>query len=352
MPRRVAIAMSGGVDSSVAAALIARQGEPVFGLMLRLWSDPRLGPNRCCAPDDVERARQTAGMLDIPFYVVDAQDAFRAEVVEPFLDGYAQGLTPNPCVLCNRTIRWQVLLQHAQSLGATNLATGHYARLHHRNDGWQLWRAADAAKDQSYVLSVLGQAQLAASMFPLGDLLKEDVRAWAHALKLPASNRPESQDLCFLGGQDYRKFLHTYGRAMMPGEIVDTQGRVLGVHSGLHNYTIGQRRGIGISGPKPLYVVEKRPGTHQVVVGERSSLGRTSFRLRSIHWIEGRPPSQADSLTVQVRYRAPGVPARIEGEAHSAIVVQLTEPLPDIAPGQLAVFYDGDRCLGSGDILE
>ena len=255
---KVAVAMSGGVDSSVAAALLKERGYAVVGMMLRLWSEPGTeDSNRCCTPDAMALARRVAAKLDIPFYVVDAKEIFRKTVVQTFLDGYASGETPNPCLICNRQIRWTFLLEHALALGADLMATGHYARLAWSTDGRvQLRRATDATKDQSYVLHVLDQARLKRALFPVGDYLKRDIRVLAGQYGLPTASRKESQDLCFLAGGNYRDFLRRNSANMpRPGPIVDRGGRVLGEHAGLANYTIGQRKGIGVAGPFPLYVI-------------------------------------------------------------------------------------------------
>ena len=340
--------MSGGVDSSVAAGLLVESGERVFGLMLRLWSAGPERPNRCCSPRDVANARKVAGRLGIPFYVLDAKDEFKSRVVDGFISGYAAGLTPNPCLRCNRDVRWGLLLERATKLGATHLATGHYAQLRRTNGHFRLFRAHDRRKDQSYVLSVLGQNQLSQTLLPLGRLKKETVRKIARDLGLVTANRPESQDLCFLGGDDYRNFLAERLEAS-PGAIVDTQGNSLASHSGLSNFTIGQRKGIGISGPEPFYVIEKDVEHNALIVGPKTALGRIHFSVRELSWVRGAPPLADAPLMVQVRYRAPAVSARLEHFPDRAEVV-VEEPLTNIAPGQAAVFYDGDECLGGGII--
>ncbi len=344
--RTIAVAMSGGVDSSVAAALLVDSGEKVFGLMLRLWSAGPERPNRCCSPRDVSNARKVAGRLRIPFYVLDAKDEFKNRVVDSFISGYADGLTPNPCLRCNREIRWGLLLEHATKLGATHLATGHYAQLRRTNGHYRLYRALDRRKDQSYVLSVLGQKQLTRTLLPLGELDKEKVREIARDLGFVTADRPESQDLCFLGGGDYRTFLAERMEAT-PGAILDKQGNSLATHSGLENFTIGQRKGIGISGPEPLYVIDKDVKRNALIVGPRAELGRTHFTVRELNWVSGSPPSGETPLTVQVRYRTPAVSAQLETfQDRTEVVVE--KPLTHIAPGQAAVFYDKDECLGGG----
>lgn len=346
--KTIAVALSGGVDSSVAAALLVQSGERVFGLMLRLWNAGPKRPNRCCSPRDVANARRVAAQLGIPFYVLDAKNEFKSRVVDGFVNGYAAGLTPNPCLQCNRDVRWGFLLEQALKFGASHLATGHYARLRKTNGHYSLFRARDLRKDQSYVLSVLGQKQLTQTLLPLGQLKKERVREIARDLGFVTADRPESQDLCFLGGEDYRSFLAEHLEAS-PGAIVDTEGNPLSTHSGLANFTIGQRKGIGISGPEPLYVVDKDVKRNALVVGPKSTLGRTQFAVGELKWVHGTPPSPDVALTVQVRYRVPAVLAHLEHFQDRAEVI-VDEPLINIAPGQAAVFYNGDECMGGGII--
>lgn len=345
----VAVAMSGGVDSSVAAALLHEQGYALIGLMLSLWSAAPQTPNRCCSPADQSLARRVAGKLGIPFYTLDARHAFRSNVVDAFIDGYAQGVTPNPCLRCNRLIRWGFLLEKARSLGATHLATGHYARIHADPSRCQLLRARDRSKDQSYVLSVLDQKALRQTLLPLGEWTKREVREKARDLALPVADKSDSQDLCFLGGLDYRTFLET--RAALPhkpGPIITRSGEPLGRHGGLHRYTIGQRKGLGISAHEPLYVLEKDVQANRLIVGPRSALGRSEFDVDEINWIAGEPPDAPIDVSVQVRYRAREVNATVTPLADKGAHITLHEPLPDVTAGQAAVFYDGDVCLGGG----
>jgi tRNA-specific 2-thiouridylase len=351
MKTRVAVAMSGGVDSSVAAALLAERGHEVFGLMLQIGSATPELANRCCSPRDIAMARRVAAAIGIPFYVLDAQEAFRLEVISLFLEGYARGVTPNPCLSCNREIRWGFLLGHAQAMGATHLATGHYARVSLEGPNPLLLRGIDNRKDQSYVLSVLNAAQLSHTLFPLGELTKEEVREHARRLHLPVADRTESQDLCFLGGQDYRQLLASEG--ILSGEggpIVDPDGRPVGRHHGLANFTIGQRKGLGIASPHPLYVLHKDPQSDTLVVGPREYLGRTAFSVAPISWISGEPPHPSTPLNVAVRYRSREVSCTIH-MTRGATEVRLAEALAEVAPGQAAVFYSGDVCLGGGTIL-
>jgi tRNA-specific 2-thiouridylase len=349
--RRIAVAMSGGVDSSVAAALLAEQGEDVFGLMLRLWSAAPDTSNRCCSPADVANARHVAGLLQIPFYVVAAQDPFKQHVVDPFILGYTQGITPNPCIECNRHVRWGFLLQHALAMGATHLATGHYARISFTDGRYHLLRARDRGKDQSYVLYTLSQHDLQHTLFPLGAFTKEEVRSIARRFDLPVAERRDSQDLCFVSSHDYRRFLQHQGVELPPpGEIVDSLGNVIGRHEGLASFTIGQRKGIGISSREPLFVLDKDMARNRLVVGIRSELGRNEFQLSQVSWICGQPPHQPIDAHVRIRYNAPEVAARVQPLGRSAARISLRSPLPDITPGQSAVIYDDDDCLGGGII--
>lgn len=349
---KIAIAMSGGVDSSVAAALLVEQGFDVFGVMLRLWSAGPDTSNRCCSPEDVSLARRVASFLEIPFHTLDVKDTFKQEVVDPFIDDYAKGRTPNPCMRCNHIVRWGTLLETVLAMGASRLATGHYARIRHVSDRYHLFRAKDKSKDQSYVLSVLQQHQLARTIFPLGDITKNKVREQAAKLNLPIADRADSQDLCFVGDQDYRDFLTDQGIHLSPpGPILDVMGEILGQHSGLANYTIGQRKGIGVSKSHPLYVINKNIQDNVLVVGPKDRLGRTSFSIGQTNWISGSPPSDDGSILVRVRYKAKEVGATVRPFDDTLAEVQLLESLPDVTPGQHAVFYDGEECLGGGIIL-
>lgn len=354
MRRLVAVAMSGGVDSAVAAALLREQGEDVVALMLRLWdpANPTVSTNRCCSPEDMALARRVAAQLGVPFYVLDARVLFEEAVIQPFLHGYAKGLTPNPCLECNLHVRWGFLLEQALAMGATHLATGHYARLATQDNRWLLLRAADGRKDQSYVLSVLGQDQLSHARFPIGEYSKPQVRELARQFGLPVADRPESQDLCFLGGEDYRTYLRRHHPSTPPpGPIIDREGRVLGTHAGLFNYTIGQRKGLGTLSAEPLYVLEKDVPRNALVVGPRSAQGRRHFRIGEVNWVTGLEPQAPFHAQVRVRYKAVEVRARVIPLTGHGAEVEIEQPLPDITPGQAAVFYDDQVCLGGGRIL-
>lgn len=354
---RVVVAMSGGVDSSVAAALLVEQGFDVVGIMMRLWAEEYHGGseaihNRCCTPDQMHDARRIAGQLGIPFYVLDTQEVFREKIVQYFIDGYSSGETPNPCLACNRHIRFTYLLNHALALDAQFLATGHYARVRQAADGiYQLYKAVDAHKDQSYVLSVLRQDQLQHAMFPVGDYTKSEVRALAAKFGLPVASKHDSQDLCFLADGDYRRFLADHiPTAVTPGPIVTGSGEVLGQHTGLPNYTIGQRKGLGISYPEPLYVLSKEPANNTLIVGTGNELGSDRLTAREVNWIDGVPPAEPAVVMVKIRYKAQPVAGTVTALPDNRGDVRLVAPLRDIAPGQGAVFYDGDRCLGGGII--
>jgi tRNA-specific 2-thiouridylase len=350
---RVAIAMSGGVDSSVAAALLVEQGYDVFAVMLRLWSTKPEFPNRCCTPKDAASAQSVASLLEIPFHKLDTKSLFKENVVDAFTNAYARGITPNPCLICNRKMRWGYLLNKVREMGATHLATGHYARIERFDGQFRLLRGKDRSKDQSYVLSVLRQSDLARTIFPLGELRKREVRQHARRLNLPVAEKPDSQDLCFVPGCDYREFLRQQDIPMPPsGPIVDLKGTQIGTHDGLSNYTIGQRRGIGLSTPQALYVIEKQIASNTLVVGSRSSLGRKAFTTEPVNWIAGRPPDPSIPLVVRIRYKASETPATIKIRDDMSVEVHLKNSVPDVTPGQSAVFYSGEICFGGGVIRE
>jgi tRNA-specific 2-thiouridylase len=348
---RVAIAMSGGVDSSTAAALLVEQGYEVFGVMLRLWSAPD-HRNRCCSPEDMALARRVAAHLDIPFYALDVQERFKQTVVDPFLDDYLAGITPNPCLNCNRSIRWGFMHDKSTAMGADFLATGHYARLDRTDRAVKLLRAVDRSKDQSYVLSLLPQEKLTRSLFPLGELTKAQVRAAAERFNLPVADRPDSQDLCFVGQADYRQFIMEQRGDDLPGQgnIVNQHGQTLGKHDGLPFYTIGQRKGLGLSASEPLYVLEKNPKSNRLVVGPRRALGRSRFRVNQVNWVSGMKPEGMIQAEIRVRYKAQEVNGLIVMQSDDEADIELTQPVPDVTPGQAAVFYDGEICLGGGII--
>ena len=352
---RVVVAMSGGVDSSVAAALLQAQGYEVIGMMMRLWSEPgQAAANRCCTPAAMNLARRVAGKLGIPFYAVNAQEKFHNVVVNYFFDGYSAGQTPNPCLACNREIRWDFLLQRALTLGAECMATGHYVRLI-RNPGEpvRLFEAVDSSKDQSYVLHVLDQSKLKHALFPLGGLTKPEVRQIASDLDLPAAKAKESQDLCFLAGQDYRDFLMRYKPDLsQPGVIKNSRGETLGTHNGLMNYTIGQRKGLGLASAQPLYVLSKDSKSNTLVVGFEQELGNWELATGPVNWLAGRPPAETFNAEVKIRYSASKATGRVAVNSDGSTNVRFEKPLRDITPGQAAVFYICGEMIGGGIIGE
>ncbi len=350
---RVVIALSGGVDSSVAAALLKEAGHEVFGMMLRLWSQPGMeGSNACCTPDAMQLAAHVARQLHIPFEVLDVAEPFREVVVGYFLDALAAGETPNPCLVCNRQIRWGLLWQEARARGADYLATGHYVRRVQREDGRvELWRGVDPAKDQSYVLHVLTQENLQHALFPVGGYTKQKIRALARKYRFPTAFQADSQDLCFLSGGDYRDFLRRYApQTLRPGPILLRDGRKLGEHRGLAAYTIGQRKGLGIAWPQPLYVLEKDVRRNALIVGEREALGSDRLRAVRVNWLDGSPPGAPLRAEVKIRYKARPAAALVIPCGSREAEVRFDQPLRDITPGQAAVFYQGDRVLGGGFI--
>jgi len=351
---RVVVAMSGGVDSSVAAALLVEQGYEVIGMMMRLWSEDcgTGGSNRCCTPDQMADARRIASQLGIPFYVIDTQEVFRRTVVQFFIERYAAGDTPNPCLECNRIIRFEWLLDHALSVGADYLATGHYVRVERSENGAvRLLKAVDAAKDQSYVLSVLTQEQLRHAMFPVGSYTKQTIREIARARGLPVASKHDSQDLCFLADGDYRRFLREHApAAVRPGPILLRNGREIGTHSGLPNYTIGQRKGLRISYHEPLYVLATDPARNALIVGTRDELGGSRLVANRVNWIAGAPPAPTFQAEIKIRYKAQYAPGTVTVQDDQCVEVSFENPLRDITPGQGVVFYEDEVCLGGGII--
>lgn len=344
--------MSGGVDSSVAAALLKEQGYEVIGMMLRLWSEPgKEDSNRCCTPDSMAQARRVASKLDIPFYVIDAKDVFRETVVEYFIEGYARGETPNPCLICNRKIRWTFLLDHALALGADFMATGHYARVRKGDGKVELLRAVDRSKDQSYVLHVLDQEKLQHALFPVGEYTKPEIRQIAEKHGLPTASRKDSQDLCFLAGEDYRNFLHRNAAEMLkPGEIVTREGLPIGVHDGLANYTIGQRKGLGVASPVPLYVITKDALRNTLIVGTQNQLGSQELMARDVNWLSGETPREPFRAEVKIRYTAKEAEALVTPMGENQAQVTFDALQRDITAGQAAVFYQDDLLIGGGII--
>lgn len=351
--RRIVVAMSGGVDSSVAAALLVDQGHEVIGMMLRLWSEPGTGTsasaNRCCTPDQMADARRVADRLGIPFYVVDAQQHFRQAIVQFFIREHEAGRTPNPCVECNRQIRFTYLLERAMALGADYLVTGHYARVSQVGGKYSLLQGLDSNKDQSYVLYTLRQDQLARVFFPIGDYAKPEVRDLARQYGLLVASKRESQDLCFLKDGDYRRFLRENSlQVQATGPILDEDGRELGQHEGLAFYTIGQRKGLGIAAAEPLFVLRKDPERNALIVGPRTALGVRDLVATGVNWISGEVPSGPFLAQVKIRYKATALEATVWPIGADQARVRFAEPAFGVTSGQAAVFYDGEACLGGG----
>jgi tRNA-specific 2-thiouridylase len=347
---RVAVAMSGGVDSAVAALLERERGVEVVGITVKLWADQETdGAKACCSPEAVLGARAVAHSIDIPHVTLDLEDDFRRRVVGSYLSGHAEGATPNPCIVCNGEVRLAAMADLAERLGAERLVTGHYARIVADGQGPLLAAASDAAKDQSYMLAGLPPSMLPRLGFPLTELTKPQVREIAARHGLSIARKPESQDLCFLAGQGQRRFLRRHGDLHdREGRVLDRAGRVIGRHRGHHNFTVGQRRGIGVSAPEPLYVTAKDAADNTITVGTRSELAATRVTVRDA--VLHRDGGEVDS--VRLRYRSAAVPATVAGTAgtHASLEVELGEPFDAVAPGQTAVLLRQDAVVGHGTI--
>jgi tRNA-specific 2-thiouridylase len=368
-PETIAVAMSGGVDSSAVAALLHSQGHTLVGLTLQLWNQRRLAGHegmpesvqgRCCSIDDVYDARKVAGSLDIPYYLVNQEARFEADVVKPFVSEYLAGRTPIPCTLCNNHLKFDQLLLTAKQIGADKIATGHYARNHFDpvRNRWILSRPADRSKDQTYFLFGLTQDQLAHTLFPLGEMQKPAVRAMASEAGLQVAAKPDSQEICFIPGGDYQTFLQAYLDEQdqpMPdssGELVTPSGEVVGTHTGIHNFTVGQRKGLGLTSPNPLYVLAIHPDSHQVTVGPDAELFTRECRANRLNWISIPDLTEPIRVLAKVRHRHEPQPATLSPHPDGVSAVALfDEPQRAITPGQAAIFYQEDEVVGGGWII-
>ena len=362
--------MSGGVDSSTVAAILARnEGASVVGLTLQLWDQTRLAgkhgipdapkAGRCCSLDDVYDARRVAEHLGIPYYVVNQEERFERDVVRPFVDEYLAGRTPIPCSLCNNHLKFDQLLKTARSIGAESIATGHYAvnEYDEERKRWILKRPADHAKDQTYFLFGLTQEQLAHTLFPLGRLTKPEVREVARQKGLKLAEKPDSQEICFIPGGDYKQFLTAYledlGESMpeTAGELVASNGEVIGQHQGISNFTVGQRKGLGVASPSPLYVLNIDPASHRVTVGTDAELATKTLRARRLNWISVPELTGPMRVKAKIRHRHEPAPATLEPCGTDEVIATFDEPQRAVTPGQSAVFYDGDEVVGGGWIF-
>jgi tRNA-specific 2-thiouridylase len=364
----IAVAMSGGVDSSTVAAILRAEGHTVIGLTMQLWNQRRMAgregmpeqvQGRCCSLDDVYDARRVAQQIGIPYYVVNHEERFERDVVRPFVEEYLSGRTPIPCSLCNNHLKFDQLLIVAQQIGAERVATGHYARVafDEARGRWLLKRPADLSKDQTYFLFGLTQEQLSRTIFPLGDMTKPEVRELARHHGLALAEKPDSQEICFVPGGDYKRFIDAYlaeqGEALpdTAGDLVTTSGDVIGEHGGIHNFTVGQRKGLGVATGSPLYVIQISGANKQVVVGGEENLYSRTLRARRVNLISVDDLLEPMRVTVKIRHRHEPAPAVIDRTGNDEILVTFDEPQRAITPGQAAVFYDGNIVVGGGWIV-
>jgi tRNA-uridine 2-sulfurtransferase len=364
----IAVAMSGGVDSSAVAAMLKADGHNLVGLTMQLWNQRRLSGHdgmpeqvqgRCCSIDDVYDARRVAEMMEIPYYVVNHQERFEKDVIRPFVNEYLAGRTPIPCSLCNNHLKFDQLLLTARQIGADRIATGHYARNEYDpgRGRWILKRPADAAKDQTYFLFGLTQEQLSRTLFPLGAFTKPEVRELARGFGLALANKADSQEICFIPGGDYKRFIDAYldeqGEVVpeTAGELVSATGQSMGTHEGIHNFTVGQRKGLGLASPSPLYVISIDPSRNQVTVGAEPELMRSALRARKLNWITIPSLTGDTRAQVKIRHRHEPAWATLRSTGEDEVEVVFDEPVRAVTPGQAAVFYQGEEVLGGGWIV-
>jgi len=346
--KRVAVAMSGGVDSSLTAALLKEAGYEVIGVTMQIWPSDKQAFGGCCGLGAVEDAKRVAYKLGIPHYVMNFRDIFAQRVITDFCREYSLGRTPNPCIRCNQYIKFDALLERTKELDADFMATGHYARIEQQANGYSLLKAVDLTKDQSYFLYTLGQRELQHLLLPLGNLHKVEVRRLAAELGLPTANRRDSQDICFIPDNDYRSFIAKY-IPIKSGDIIDTEGKVLGKHNGLAHYTVGQRQGLGLASNERLYVLRFDVANNRLVVGTKDQLLSNRLFASKLSWVSGKAPQEPINITAKIRYKSPEVAAKLHLDDRVA-EVNLHQPQRAIAPGQAVVFYQGDTVLGGGTI--
>jgi tRNA-uridine 2-sulfurtransferase len=353
---RIVVAMSGGVDSSVAAALLAEQGHDVIGVSMQLYDNSQMTDSgqrafgTCCTIDDLYDARRVAATIGIPHYIVNFESQFGEHVISNFVREYVAGRTPIPCSHCNSELKFAELLDRAKAYDAEQLATGHYARSERDETGrYHLYRGADNSKDQTYFLFSLTQEQLSRAAFPVGHLDKPAVRAHAERLNLHVTQKPDSQEICFVPDGDYAAFIERRApEAARPGTVVDNDGRVLGTHAGVHRFTIGQRKGLGLSSSEPLYVLEIKPESAQVVVGSKGNLGQTTLEASGVNWVSGLAPQDWLRVSAQIRHRHAAAPARVRSTDEGRVELEFDTPQTAITPGQAVVLYNGEEVLGGG----
>ena len=354
---KVVVGMSGGVDSSVAAYLLKEQGYDVIGVTMQIWQDEEQAAQEenggCCGLSAVDDARRVAAALEIPYYVMNFKKEFKENVIDYFVEEYQNGRTPNPCIACNRYVKWESLLQRSLSIGAEYIATGHYARVVQLENGrYTLRRSATLAKDQTYALYNLTQEQLSHTLMPVGEYSKDEVREIADKINLQVANKPDSQDICFVPDGDYAAFIESYtGRHYPPGDFVDTQGNVLGRHKGIIRYTIGQRRGLGLALPAPLYVCKKDPESNTVTLCPNDQLNSTVVRVTEFNWLSIAAPAEPLHAAAKIRYNMHQAPCTVEVLPGGDVQLTFDTPQRAVTPGQAAVIYDGDTVLGGGRIV-